>query len=176
MKKYKCPRCLTTSSVIRYGYRKQVIRLFCKDCSRSFSVNPCFVNRRLILNSSNKLSNENFNNWLWKLYRDFKDDLLARNVLINIEKYKSELLGYRGIPQAPLTTNLIESLNGHLESRLQSLRAFQTIEYARLWLNGYVLKRRFTKFTDCKGKFRFLKGKSGVEQTKKERINLPLYF
>jgi hypothetical protein len=129
-----------------------------------------------VLDSSNKLSDENFNNWLWSLYRDFRNDPVARSVLINIEKYKQELLGYRGIPQAPLTTNLIEGLNGHLEARLQSLRSFQSVEYARLWLNGYVLKRRFTKFTDCRLKFRYLRGKRGVDQTKKERVNLPLLF
>jgi len=129
-----------------------------------------------ILDSSNKLSEENFNSWLWKLYRDFNNDTLCKQILINIEKYKTELLAYRHIPQAPLTNNIIEGLNGHLEGRLQKLRSFQTIEHARLWFNGYVLKRRFTKFTDCSGKFRYLQGKTGVQMTKKERVTLPLYF
>ncbi len=129
-----------------------------------------------ILNSSQKLANETFNHWLFTLYRDYSHDHICLQVLTNIEKYKSELLAYRGIPQAPLTTNLIEGLNGHLEARLQKLRSFQTVEYARLWLNGYVLKRRFTKFTDCRFRFRYLRGKRGVDQTKKERVNLPLLF
>jgi len=129
-----------------------------------------------ILNSSNKLSDENFNNWLWILYRDFSNDPLCLQILTNIEKYKAELLAYRGIPQAPVTTNLIEGLNGHIEARLQSLRSFQTIEYARLWFNGYILKRRFSKFTDCRGKFRFMKGKSGLMMTKKQGIDIPRYF
>lgn len=129
-----------------------------------------------ILDSSNKLSDDNFNSWLWKLYRDFSDDSLCKQILINIEKYKQELLGYRGIPQAPLTNNIIEGLNGHLEGRLQKLRSFQTVEHARLWFNGYVLKRRFTKFTDCRGKFRYLKGKTGVQMTKKDRIDIPPLF
>lgn len=134
--------------------------------------------RRLetILDSSNKLSDENFNNWLWRLYRDFENDPITKNILINIEKYKEELLAYRGIPQAPLTTNLIEGLNGHLEARLQSLRSFQTVEYARLWMNGYVLKRRFTKFTDCRSRFRYLQGKTGAMMTKKHGVVLPSYF
>ena len=129
-----------------------------------------------ILDSSNKLSDENFNKWLWVLFRDFSNDSLCKQTLINIEKYKAELLAYRGIPQAPLTNNIIEGLNGHLEGRLQKLRSFQTVEHARLWFNGYVLKRRFTKFTDSRGKFRYLRGKTGVQMTKKERVNLPLYF
>ncbi len=136
-----------------------------------------FMNRiESILDSSQKLSDETFNHWLWTLYRDYHRDLLCVSILTNIEKYKQELLAYRGTPQAPLTTNLIEGLNGHLEARLQALRSFQTVEHARLWFNGYVLKRRFTKFTDCRGRFKHLRGKTGVMMTKKERITLPLYF
>lgn len=345
MKKYKCPVCLSTSSVIRYGYRKKVIRLFCNLCKKSFSVNPCFVDKTAILNdhldglsfrklavkyrmskshiwdicheelrrlpnnnqfthmycnrfsniflfdgkyfnvasenhdwvllwgidylrhdipvftiapsenyqswgkffsyfrilecypqllvcddninlkmaarsrfpgckiqtcynhfkenirkdlhvrsneglkykdfmnriesilsSSEKISDETFNHWMFCLYRDYHHDPICLYVLTNIEKYKQELLAYRNIPQAPLTTNLIEGMNGHIEARLQALRSFQTIEYARLWFNGYILKRRFTKFTDCRGRFKYLRGKTGVQMTKKERVILPLYF
>ncbi len=129
-----------------------------------------------IVNSSQKLSDETFNHWFYCLYRDYKHDVVALNVLTNIEKYKPELLAYRNIPQAPLTTNLIEGMNGHLEQRLKSICSFQSVTYAKLWLNGYILKRRFTKFTDCKRRFRYLNGKRGVEMTKKERVNLPLLF
>lgn len=129
-----------------------------------------------ILNSSNKLSDETFNKWMFCLYRDYNNDPVCLQVLTNIEKYKTELLAYRGIPQAPLTSNMIEGFNGHLEKRLQKIQSFQTVSYARLWFNGYVLKRRFTKFTDCSGKFRYLNGKRGVDQTKKERVILPLLF
>jgi len=129
-----------------------------------------------IIDSSNKLSNETFNKWLWTLYRDFNNDFFCLQILTNIEKYKAELLAYRNIPQAPLTNNIIEGLNSHLEGRLQKLRSFQTIKHARLWFNGYILKKRFTKFTDCGLKFRYLNGKTGVEMTKKERVTLPLCF
>lgn len=129
-----------------------------------------------ILDSSNKLSDETFNRWLFCLYRDYREDPICLQVLANIERYKTELLAYRGSTQAPLTSNLIEGFNGHLEGRLQKLRSFQTVEHARLWMNGYILKRRFTKFTDCSLKFRYLNGKRGVDQTKKERVTLPLLF
>lgn len=129
-----------------------------------------------ILNSSNKISDETFNHWLFCLYRDYKNDPVALNVLTNIERYKSELLAYRNIPQAPLTNNLIEGMNKHMEIRLQALCSFQTVEYAKLWWNGYILKRRFTPFTDTKGKFRFLRGKTGIEMTKKPEIVIPSYF
>lgn len=129
-----------------------------------------------ILSSSQKLSNETFNHWLFCLYRDYKHDPVCLSILTNIEKYKSELLAYRNIPQAPLTSNLIEGFNSHLEGRLQKLRSFQTVKYARLWFNGYILKRRYTKFRDCGVKFRYLNGKTGVQMTKKERVDLPLLF
>lgn len=345
MKKYKCPRCLVTDKVIRYGYRKKVIRLFCNRCHHLFSINPCFTNGKAFLNdhldglsfrklavkyhvsksqawdichaelkklpnnnqftyqycerfskiflfdgkyfpiasekhdwvllwgidyfrhdipvftiapaetyqtwgryfsffrilnlhpkllvcddhiglkmaarycfpgarvqtcfnhfkenirrdlhvrseegkqykgfmtrmesilsSSNKLSDETFNHWMFTLYRDYCKDPLCVSILTNTEKYKKELLAYRNIPQAPVTTNMIEGLNGHLEGRLHSLRSFQTIQHARLWMNGYILKRRLTPFTDCERKFKYMKGKTGVSQTRKQGIVIPSYF
>lgn len=345
MKKYKCPQCFSTRSVIRYGYRKKVIRLFCKSCQKSFSVDPYFLNTKEILNdhldgfsfrtlarkyniskshawdicheelkklpdnnqftyqycnrfskiflfdgkyfpvadkkynwvllwgidyfrhdipvftiapaetyqtwaryfsflrildlhpqlmvcddhtglkmaarnafpatkiqtcynhfkenirrdlhirsdqgkhyanfmkriesilsSSEKIANQTFNTWLFALYRDYHTDPLCLSILTNIEKYKSELLAYRGISQAPVTTNLIEGMNSHLEARLQAIRSFQTVEHARHWWNGYILKRRLTPFTDTEGKFRFLRGKTGVQMTKKQGVDIPTYF
>lgn len=129
-----------------------------------------------ILNSANKLSDETFNHWFYCLYRDYKDDPVCLSILTNIEKYKRELLAYRGIPQAPLTSNLIEGLNGHFEGRLNPLRSFQTVTHARLWWNGFILRRRLTPFTDTKGKFRYLRGKTGVEMTKKPEVDIPSFF
>ena len=129
-----------------------------------------------VLNSSQKIADDTFNHWMYGLYRDYRQDPVCVSVLTNIEKYKHELLAYRGIPQAPLTSNLIEGMNSHVEARLHSLRSFQSIYHARLWFNGYILKRRMTKFTDCKGKFRYLNGKTGVEMTKKQEVVIPSYF
>jgi hypothetical protein len=123
-----------------------------------------------------KLCNEAMNKKLLALYNDYQHDPVAISVLLNIQRYWKELTGYRGIPGSPVTSNMIEGLNGHLEARLHPLRSFQTIRYAKLWLNGYVLKRRFTKFTDCRGKFRSLNGKKGVEMTKKPGIDIPSIF
>lgn len=123
-----------------------------------------------------KLNDHALDKKLFALYRDYKTDPLCVQVLTNMEKYKQELLAYRGIPHAPLTTNIIEGLNSHLEARLFSLRSFQSLAHAKLWFNGYILKRRFTKFTDCKGKFRSLNGKRGVDLTKKPQIDLPTFF
>lgn len=341
MKKYKCPACRSTQPVIRYGKRGKVIRYYCKRCSKHFSINPCFLNTKSILNDhldglsfrklavkycispmkawriceeglkklpnnnqftfnhcgrfsstfvvdgkyfnvadqpsdwvllwgidyfyhdipiilvapsesyqswtkffyyfriikqypqllvcddnanlkmaarknfpqvkiqtcfnhfkenirrelkvrsedtyqpfmrrvetvlTNKLNDETMNKKLFNLYRDYKNDPVAVSVLINIQRYWTELTAYRGTPNTPTTTNIIEGLNSHLEARLLALRSFQSPFYARLWMNGYVLKRRFTKYTDCKGKFRNINGKRGVELTKKSEVDLPIFF
>lgn len=341
MKKYKCPICFSTGAVVKFGYRRKVLRYFCKHCRKHFSVNPCFFDRKALLSDHldglsfrklavkyrmspmkawriceeelKKLPNnnqftfnycsrfsstfvfdgkyfnvasekydwvllwgvdyfrhdipiawvapsENYQAWskfffyfriishhpqllvcddnanlklaarqhfpqvtiqtcfnhfkenirrelkvrsdntykdfmgrieevlteklndfvmdkkLFALYRDYRHDLVATSVLTNIQRSRGELTGYRGVSHAPVTTNLIEGLNGHLEARLQALRSFQSVTYAKLWLNGYVLKRRFTKYTDCRDKFRGLNGKRGVDLTKKERIDLPRLF
>ena len=123
-----------------------------------------------------KLNDGALNKKLFALYADYQHDPICLSVLTNIERYKPELLAYRGIPAAPVTSNLIESFNSHLESRLFSLRHFNSLHHAKLWLNGYILKRRFTKFTSCKGKFTSLNGKTGVQLTKKEELDLPTFF
>ena len=123
-----------------------------------------------------KLSDESMNKKLFALYREYKEDPVCIQVLTGIERYRPELTGYRGISDSPVTTNMIEGLNSHLEARLFSLRSFQSVLHAKLWFNGYILKRRFTKFTDCRGKFRSLNGKTGVELTKKPDVDLPSYF
>lgn len=123
-----------------------------------------------------KLSDDAMNRALFALYRDFHADPVALSVLTNIERYKTELTGYRGVPGSPVTTNIMEGMNSHLEARLQAIRSFQSVAYAKLWMNGYVLKRRFTIYTDCRGKFRSLNGKSGVQMTKKPEVDLPPLF
>ena len=123
-----------------------------------------------------KLSDDAMNRTLFALYRDFQKDPVALSVLTNIERYRAELTGYRGVSGSPVTTNIIEGLNSHLEARLQAIRSFQSVSYAKLWLNGYVLKRKYTVYTDCRGKFRSLNGKSGVQLTKKPGVDLPLLF
>ena len=123
-----------------------------------------------------KRTDADLNKRLFALFRDYKDDPVCLSVLTHVEQCKEELLAYHGIHQAPTTSNIIEGMNAHIESRLHSLRSFQTPAYAKLWFNGYILKRRFTKYTDCKGKFKHLNGKRGVDMTKKYDTVLPSYF
>jgi len=50
MKKYKCPQCASTASVIHYGYRKKVLRFLCRACGKHFSVNTYYLDRKELLN------------------------------------------------------------------------------------------------------------------------------
>jgi hypothetical protein len=113
---------------------------------------------------------------LFSLFQDYGHDPVALSILTLIAKYRPELTAYRGWGSSPVTSNMMEGLNSHLEARLVSLRSFQSINHAKLWLNGYVLKRRFTKYTDCKGKFKRINGKRGIDLTKKPGIDLPILF
>lgn len=132
--------------------------------------------RRIEAVLTEKLNDEAMNRLLQSIYRDFHHDPVALSVLTNIERYRTELTGYRGVPGSPVTTNIIEGLNSHLEARLQAIRSFQSVSYAKLWMNGYVLKRRSTVYTDCRSKFRSLNGKTWVELTKKPGVYLPPLF
>lgn len=123
-----------------------------------------------------KLNEESINKKLFALFRDYQHDPVCVSILLNIEKYRAELLAFRGIPHAPLTTNLIECFNSHLQARLASLKGFESFTHARLWLNGFILKRRYSIFTDCTGIFRDLNGKRGVDVTKKLDVDLPRLF
>ena len=119
---------------------------------------------------------ETFNRRFGNFYTKYGCDPIARQVLLNVEKNKEELLAYKWIRKSPYTTNLMECFNSHLESRLTPLKGFNSFADAQLWLNGYILKRRFTAFTSCTRKFRHLNGKKSIELTKKKEMILPSLF
>jgi len=119
---------------------------------------------------------ETFNRRFGNFYAKYNFDPIARQVLLNVEKNKEELLAYKWIRKSPYTTNLMECFNSHLESRLTPLKGFNSFADARLWLNGYILKRRFTAFTSCTRKFRHLNGQKSIELTKKKEMILPPLF
>jgi len=86
------------------------------------------------------------------------------------------LLAYLRQRNTPQTSNLIESFNSHLQGRLKTIKGFESFTHAKLWLNGYFLRRRTKKFTDCRGKFRKLNGKTSLQIVKKPGIDLPSLF
>jgi hypothetical protein len=107
---------------------------------------------------SKKRSLDDFNNRLFYIFKQYRNDTKILSILTNIEKNKEELLSFRGFRHAPVTTNIIEGFNSHLDVRLDGIRKFEDFNHAKLWLNAYVLKRRTTKYKCCKGRFKSLNG------------------
>lgn len=123
-----------------------------------------------------KRSEPEFTRLAQKIYYRWKDDYLTKSIMLDLARRKDELIGYTKVPLTPYTTNLIEAYNSHLQGRLKSLKSFGNFHHAKNWLNGYILKRRLTKFTDCRGRFKRLNGTSSLEQTLKANLKLPNFF
>lgn len=76
----------------------------------------------------------------------------------------------------PKTTNLIESMNKQLNGRLKTIQGFKSFATAERWLSAWILRRRLTPFTDCRGKFKKLNGNPSIENTRKGGRKLPNFF
>lgn len=113
---------------------------------------------------------------LFEIYVRFKDDSRCLEWISNLMSQRGELLAYHQFVGVPRTTNLIEAYNSHLEARLKSLRGFQSFASARLWLNGYILRRRLKPFTDCQKPFKHLNGKCSLENSLKRGLKIPKIF
>ena len=123
-----------------------------------------------------KRSKADFEKKAATLVRQFSKDEICSGILIELARKQPLLQGYLQHKGTPTTTNLIESMNSHLEARVKPLKGFESFKHADLWLNGFFLKRRTKKWTDCSGKFRRLNGKTSLEMTQKPGIELPSFF
>jgi transposase-like protein len=123
-----------------------------------------------------KRSKPEFDSLAGKIYQRWKNNELAVSIIIDMAKRRSELLAYTSTPQTPYTTNLIEAYNSHLQARLRNIKSFANFSYAKKWLNAYILKRRLTRFTDCRGKFRKLNGSCSLKITLQDNQKLPSFF
>ncbi len=123
-----------------------------------------------------KRSKDDFEKRASFLLKNFASEQVCSDILIELAKKQQLLQGYLLYKGTPTTTNLIESFNSHLEARLRPLKGFESFRHADAWLNGYFLRRRTKKFTDCSGKFRKLNGKTSLSQTQKTGIDLPTFF
>ena len=107
---------------------------------------------------------------------EYRRDATCVAVMLELERKKHLLQGYLNLKGLPTTTNLIESFNSHLQGRLDTIKGFESFKHADSWLNGYFLRRRTKKFTDCRGKFKHLNGKTSLSQTQKPGIEAPIFF
>lgn len=120
------------------------------------------------IDDHNKRSRDLFDRW--------KGDPLCLAILADLAKSSDLLLGWRNFKGLPTTTNLIECFNSHLQGRLKSVKGFESMSHADTWLNGYFLRRRTKKLTDCEGKFRSLNGKTPLQMSKNPHLDLPIFF
>ena len=112
-----------------------------------------------------KMGIEEFKIRVSRIYEAYKYDDLAKKVMLDIAKRSGELFAYLKLTNTPRTTNLIESLNSHLEGRLKTIKGFESFKHAQNWLNIYFIRRRLKKFTDCEKQFKKLNGISSLELT-----------
>lgn len=112
---------------------------------------------------------ESLEKYFWPKRRqmDFPKEQIriVKKLLLDFRDNQEYLLNYLKYPHLniPHTTNLIEGLNSQLELRLASIRGFENEETTKNYLNALIVKRRLTKFTDCRGQFKKLNGKSPLE-------------
>ena len=123
-----------------------------------------------------KRTPDDFNRKAKIILRRYFNDSLCAAILADIYRNQKLLLGWRGGKHIPITTNLIESFNSHLQGRLKTIKGFESFKDADLWLNGYFLRRRIKKFTNCMGKFRSLNGWNSLQKSKKPDVDIPPFF
>lgn len=123
-----------------------------------------------------KRSSEDIQKRASVILKTFGDDDVCLKIMADIFKRRKELFAHIQIQGVPNTTNLIECFNSHLQGRLKTIKGFESFKYANLWLNGYFLRRRTKKFTDCSGKFKRLNGKMSLEKSLNPDLDLPSFF
>lgn len=116
---------------------------------------------------THRRSASEFSNLAGKILYRHRYDPRCVSILADMQRRFPMLTAYMAERRIPMTTNLIESYNSHLEGRLKTIKGFETFSHADSWLNGYFLRRRLKKFTDCSRQFQRLNGSCSLEQTMK---------
>lgn len=75
--------------------------------------------------------------------------------------------------RCPSTNNLIEGYNNHFKSRVDSIKGFESLSSASRWLNGWMLRRRFTPFHECGNRFKHLNGYASFERSRNPDLPWP---
>jgi len=116
----------------------------------------------------------------WRSPRHYDDPLkiaTMQHIFENSEKLTAYVKA-KGIfhVDCPRTTNLIESMNKQLNGRLKTIQGFESFQTAERWLSAWILRKRLTPFTDCRGKFKSLNGSPSIENTRKGGVKIPDFF
>lgn len=110
-----------------------------------------------------------------------QDDPFKIAVMQNIFQSSEKLTAYVHAKahlhvDCPKTTNLIESMNKQLNGRLKTIQGFESFQTAARWLSAWILRKRLTPFTCCRGRFKKLNGTSSFELTRRGRTKIPNFF
>lgn len=116
----------------------------------------------------------------WRSPRHY-DDPVKISTMQHIFKSSEKLTAYVKAKallhiDCPRTTNLIESMNKQLNGRLKTIQGFENFRTAERWLSAWILRRRLTPFTDCRGKFKKLNGTPSLENTRRGGVQIPDFF
>ena len=104
-------------------------------------------------------------------------DLVIKPICQDVRDRYAELFAYEKFPQpSPHSNNIIEAFNSHLNGRLETIKGFKSFETARLWLNGWMVRRRLKPFTDCQAPFKHLNGKCSLEMSIQNGKKLPKLY
>ena len=120
-----------------------------------------------------KRSEDDFNRVCKNILNRNISDNLSVATLLDIERRKYNLMGFQGVPT---TSNLIESFNSQFQAKFRQIKMFESFSHANLWINAYLIKRRYRIFTDCTGKFKHLNGQRSIDFSKTEGIRLSEFF
>jgi len=113
---------------------------------------------------------------LFEIFQKYCNDEKVIIVIRYIEEHLDELTNHLKIRGCPKTNNLIESYNKQLNGRLKTIQGFESFQTAERWLSAWILKRRLTPFTSCRGQFKKLNGKTSLQKTLKGEAKLPDIF
>ncbi len=174
----------------RYVYPRCIIQLchvhFLENIRRTLKVRSEEQYRNFVADIEELLFTEYLNAKTFKrrcfeLLQQHRDDGVKIATLQYIAEHRKFLTGYVKAETwhhngCPRTTNLIESYNKQLQGRLKTIQGFESFATAERWLSAWILARRLTSFTDCRGRFKRLNGDCSLENTRMTKFRLPEFF
>lgn len=136
---------------------------------------PFFLEVRSLLRTQGEGVRQNI---FQTLMKEHERNGLYRFVLLSIRErwedlYRYEEVRKRGI-RCPRTTNLIEAYNNHFKSRVKSIKGFESFSSLERFLNGWLIRRRFTPLQNCGMQFKHLNRHSSFEKSKDPNLPWPL--
>lgn len=123
-----------------------------------------------------KISKDYFNKVAKDLLNKHADDELCLRILLDIASKQDNLQAHLFVKHTPTTNNLIECMNSHLQGRLETIKGFESFHHANLWLNGYFIRRRTKRLTDCEGMFKRLNGKTPLQHSSKHSVDFSMFL